>query len=138
MSTPAVSIIVITYKRGPELERCLRSIAAQEGLPAPVEVILIDNAGDALVNWPNVPGFTWQVERAHGNLGVAGGRNLGMVLASGELLLFIDDDAEWETHTTARQALDLLTSAADIGAVALRSIRPATGETIVSELPHSD
>ena len=138
MTSPAVSIIVITYKRGEELGRCLRSIAAQEGLPTPVEVILIDNAGDALVNWPNAPGFTWRVERAHGNLGVAGGRNLGMSLASSELMLFIDDDAEWETHTTASQALDLLSSAPDIGAVALRSIRPATGETIVSELPHPD
>lgn len=138
MNGPTISIIVITYQRGEELGRCLRSIAEQRGLPPSVEVILIDNAGDATIDWEDTPNFTLRIERPSSNLGVAGGRNLGMSLASGKLLLFIDDDAEWETSTTARHVLDLLQSAPDIGAVALRSIRPETGETIVEELPHPD
>ncbi|MFN8377850.1 MAG: glycosyltransferase [Anaerolineae bacterium] len=137
MSAPTVSIIVITYQRGEELGRCLHSLAGQTGLPTPVEVILVDNAGDAVVDWDDIPDFTLRVLRPGENLGVAGGRNLGISLAQGEILLFIDDDAEWLTPTTARETVELLNSDQTIGAVALRSIRPS-GETIIGELPHPD
>ena len=135
---PTVSIIVITYQRGAELGRCLRSIAGQRGISSPVEVLLIDNAGDAVVEWPETPGFGIQVERPGRNLGVAGGRNLGMTLAHGDLLLFLDDDAEWGSDHTACNMLERLNSDPTVGAVAVRSVRPVSGETILSELPHPD
>lgn len=137
MTAPVISIIVITYQRGPELSRCLQSITGQTGLPSPVEVVLIDNAGDAVVEWPDSQDFILHVERPAKNLGVAGGRNLGIDLAQGETLLFIDDDAEWLTPTTACETVALLNSDQAIGAVALRSMQP-TGETIIEELPHPD
>jgi GT2 family glycosyltransferase len=136
MTKPELSIIVITYQRGAILGRCLRSIAIQDQLPTPVEVILIDNDGSAVIDWPDPPGFILRVERPTQNLGVAGGRNLGITLAKSEALLFIDDDAEWTTPQTARHVLDLLLSDSSIGGVALCSVRPESGDIIVGELPH--
>ena len=54
-----------------------------------VELILVQNAEDTGIAWPEGV----QVVVAGKNLGIPGGRNVGAALATGELLLFLDDDA---------------------------------------------
>jgi len=101
-----LSFIVITYDRRDDLYRCLESIFRQEGLPASYEVILINNGPhDDLRLPPHDDRVRLRVERAPHNLGVCGGRNLGIRLAQGDVLVFIDDDAEWHSAEDVRRIM---------------------------------
>jgi glycosyltransferase involved in cell wall biosynthesis len=93
-----VSAIVPTHCRPMLLQRALQSIVAQALRPA--EVIVVDDAdgGD--------PDATRQVLEKYGlkgvrvvanshAKGVAGARNTGAALSTGEVLAFLDDDDEW-------------------------------------------
>ncbi len=91
-----VSVLIATKDRPGELQSCLRSVLAQ--LPKPVEVVIIDQS--------RVPGATrlgemFQASRVglryvyEPNLsGLTRARNRAVSLASGTVLLFLDDDVE--------------------------------------------
>jgi GT2 family glycosyltransferase len=70
------------------------------------------------------------------NLGVAGGRNAAAKLATGDLLLFLDDDAVLRPGAV-RHAVDALTAADRIGAVAFNVVDPATGEAALWYHPYA-
>lgn len=130
-----ISVIVITYHRNEFLQSTIASIFKQETIPTPFELIVIDNGGDAEIP-PNSPdGIVVRVERPERNLGVAGGRNLGMALARGKYLVFIDDDAIW--HDTRDLARFIAGFEADqrCGCIAVRVVNPWTGETDRPMLP---
>ena len=84
---PHYAVVVLTMgKRPDDLDRGLRSILAQQGVTT--DVVVVGNA------WEPV-GLPDGV-RAHGlpeNLGIPAGRNAGVPLVDGDLLLFLDDDA---------------------------------------------
>lgn len=132
-----LSFIVLTYQRGAFLQKCLNSIYTQEGLPRPYEVIVVDNGGDAHATAPDDPEIHLRVEVPEHNLWATGGRNLGMKLAQGEHLVFIDDDAVWEQPDTVLRMLEHLEENPRCGAVAVKSLQP-NGEVIITELPHPD
>ncbi len=91
-----VSVLIATKDRPGELQSCLRSVLAQ--LPKPVEVVNIDQS--------RVPGATglgemFQASRVgfryvhEPNLsGLTRARNRAVSLASGTVLVFLDDDVE--------------------------------------------
>jgi glycosyltransferase involved in cell wall biosynthesis len=93
-----VTAIVPTYLRPVLLARALRSIAAQQVIPA--EVIVVDDAhgsqataiGRAVENSGLNSVLVVTNSRAKG---VSGARNTGVELATEELLAFLDDDDEW-------------------------------------------
>lgn len=130
-----VSFIIITYQRGRLLQDCLDAVYQQTGLGSQVEVVVIDNAGDAQINPPPSSIFQLQVVRSEKNLGVAGGRNLGMQHARGEYLLFIDDDAIWHSHDDAARIMQHFRQNPRCGVVAVKSLKP-DGTVVVSEYPH--
>jgi GT2 family glycosyltransferase len=132
-----LSFVLVTYKRGELLQRCLDSITSQEGLPFPCEIVLIDNGGDAPVQAYTDDRFTLRVERSGGNLGAAGGRNFAMQLATGEYFIGLDDDALFTTPHDAANALAVLESDPQIGALAFHS-RDEHGQPIRMEYPHPD
>ena len=91
---PSASVVIPTYNRPEDLEKCLASILQQTVLPDEVLVIddgaldavplrgELDAAGVALVYFrKETPGLTES-------------RNMGVELASCEVLLFLDDDTE--------------------------------------------
>ena len=95
-----ISAIVPTCDRPILLERALRSIVAQECLPA--EIIVVDDTGKGHEN-KNVTrralescglGGVRVVANANAK-GVSGARNTGAETATEELLAFLDDDDEW-------------------------------------------
>lgn len=86
-----ISAIVVNWNGREYLERCLDALRSQ--VPAPDEVILVDNASDddscdwVRAHYPDV-----RVLEAGDNRGPARARNLGVAAAAHECCLLIDND----------------------------------------------
>jgi glycosyltransferase involved in cell wall biosynthesis len=91
--TPALSVVVPTYRRPALLRRCLDSLAAQDVPAENFEVVVVDDgSGDATPDLlahaaDNVRGLVQPR-----NAGPAAARNRGVLAAQGHLVLFLDDD----------------------------------------------
>jgi GT2 family glycosyltransferase len=95
------SVVIATKDRAPLLDAALASLRAQEGAPE-YELIVVDNGSTD---------GTLDVARAHGaayafvaepNRGKA--RNAGIALATGDAILFVDDDVVTPPHFLAAHA----------------------------------
>jgi GT2 family glycosyltransferase len=92
---PAVSVVVISYRRPDDLARCLGDLAAQRD-PGPFEVVAVLQCYE--------PAAVEALDRSYGRrvrlvlsthdtpLGVFGARNEGIRRARGEIVAFVDDD----------------------------------------------
>jgi teichuronic acid biosynthesis glycosyltransferase TuaG len=96
-----VSVIVPFYKAGRYAQALVRSLASQTVLPG--EVILIDDGRgedfDELHKWLvhyQLLTLT-KVVCTFGKVGPAQARNLGLALASGRLIAFLDADDTWDS-----------------------------------------
>jgi hypothetical protein len=105
MSEPKVSLITVNYNQAEMTCALLQSIR-QQGYPN-TEVIVVDNASD------KNPGALFRDRfpeavflRSEQNLGFAGGNNLALPHATGDFLLFINNDAEL-TNGAIRHLLDV-------------------------------
>jgi N-acetylglucosaminyl-diphospho-decaprenol L-rhamnosyltransferase len=105
---PRLSIVIVTFNSAKDIDACLTSLASH---PSAVdfETVVVDNAstdGTAAMiraRWPGVRLF-----EGGGNLGFAGGNNLGIRQTFGELVLLLNPD------TVVRPgALDTLVAALD-------------------------
>lgn len=91
MKNKLVSVIIVNWNGKKWLKRCLDSLVSQTYQP--LEIILVDNASSddsvAFVksNYPNI-----KLVISDKNLGFAGGNNYALESASGELILFINND----------------------------------------------
>lgn len=98
---PALSIVINTLNRGPHLQKTLESFRWLK-YPGKFEVIVVngpstDNSNEVIATWlPNIRAGQCDVA----NLSTS--RNIGICMAQGEIVVFIDDDAipepEWLTH----------------------------------------
>ena len=92
-----LSIVVLTHNRRALLEKCLRSLLAQDCSAKELEVIVSDDGStdgtSAMVEkmalrMPNLR-YAYQVHK-----GIPAARNLGLKEASGEIIAFLADDYE--------------------------------------------
>lgn len=119
-----VTAIVLTRDRPAFVRRALDSLA---GAAQPPDVLVIDNASAPAgaralaVECAARPGTTLQ--RSERNLGCAGGRRLGVERSVGELVLFLDDDAELLPGALEHLVGDL-DAHPDAGAVAATVVTP--------------
>lgn len=101
-SRPLISVVICTYTaaRADLLDRALASVAAQTQ-PAHETILVVDHA----------PGLLERLRREHPDVtvipnvaapGLSGGRNTGLAAASGDLVAFLDDDAEADLAWLAR------------------------------------
>jgi glycosyltransferase involved in cell wall biosynthesis len=85
--TVPVSVVICTRDRPRDLERCLESVARLD--PQPLEVLVVDQGSE-----PRLPAI--QVPRVRhcpmNSRGLSRARNLGLELARGEIVAFLDDD----------------------------------------------
>jgi GT2 family glycosyltransferase len=95
------SVIVPTYNRPTALDRTLAALRAMDFPADKLEIVVVDTG-------PNKP-ESERVARSHGaqylahaDLGVSVARNLGAKSASGELLMFVDDDIVVEQDNLRR------------------------------------
>jgi GT2 family glycosyltransferase len=86
---PRVSVIVVAYRSGLVLNRCLDSLAADDEI---LEAIVVNNGGpgEEIEEAARRP-FVRVLEPGR-NLGFAAGCNLGAQAADGEVLLFLNPD----------------------------------------------
>lgn len=91
MSTPTVSVIVPTFQRAAALRRTLLALCAVDYPAEVLEIIVVDD-GSTDSTAEVVAGLPRVTYVKQPNSGVAVARNHGASLASGELLMFVDDD----------------------------------------------
>lgn len=105
---PLVSIIIPSFNHGSEVVACLRSIAIQSYRP--FEVIVVDDGSSDHTARRIQNTRTWfdlkMIELPH-NEGASAARNRGADAANGELLLFVDADAELRPHMIERMHEEL-------------------------------
>ena len=91
---PTFSVVIPTHNRAATVARALRSVAAQS--LDDFQVIVVDDAStdasDAFLATLRQPRYT--VFRNEHNQGVAAARNRGIAAASGDWIVFLDDDDE--------------------------------------------
>ncbi|MBB6250369.1 glycosyltransferase family 2 protein [Nitrospirillum iridis] len=93
---PFFSVIVPTHKRASLLRRCLGSIKAQ-AVDVAVEILVISDATDADTDAACAELLTGAdlYARRNGAPGPSASRNLGLSLAKGHYIIFLDDDDAW-------------------------------------------
>lgn len=135
---PAFSVVVVTYRRDDALLQTLADLRpVLAGHDA--ELILVDNNGDGVDRMGMLDGFERvSLIRETDNLGVAGGRNVGITGARGAILVFLDDDASFSGVGILDRIQAVFDEDAAIGAMAFRSFDAADGREDPTEFPHTD
>jgi GT2 family glycosyltransferase len=113
-----VSVIVLNFNGENIIGQCLDHLLAQT-YPE-FEIIVVDNAssdGSLAILEGYLTSGKVSVVRSGKNLGVPGGRNLGLLYAQGEVVAFMDNDG-YASPTWVENALRALESDDRIGAVA--------------------
>lgn len=120
-SVPTVGCVILTQGRRPDqLDLALRSVQAQEGVVT--DVVVVWNGGDARV----LTDGARSVRLPH-NAGIPAGRNAGAAMVSGELVLFLDDDALLTTTSFLAAAGARFAVEPDLGALQPRVTDPRGG-----------
>jgi GT2 family glycosyltransferase len=101
--TVRVDVVVLTWNDGDLLHDAVASAASQAGVD-PV-VLVVDNASDVPAE-VTVPGV--ELVRNQENLGVGGGRNLGVRSTYSPFVCFLDSDARLHPDALARLVAPML------------------------------
>jgi GT2 family glycosyltransferase len=118
---PSVSIVVVLWNRAELTLRCLRAVPQPPELP--VELVLVDNQStdETPVLLTRIAGAT--IVRNTSNLGFTVAANVGARAARGNLLLFLNNDAEMLPGALER-LVATLRSSPDIGVVGGKQVFP--------------
>ena len=103
MSSPSVTIVVPTYNRRDRLERVLCALEQQTcGVDAFDVVVVSDGSTDDTKDYLDALQTSLAITVEHqANAGPAAARNRGVELATGDVVLFIDDDVVAEPSLVA-------------------------------------
>jgi len=132
-----LSVILVTMNRKDMLKKCLESLFLQNFID--YEVIIVDNAstdGTGEMVQCLFPDVLYVCLNA--NLGPPGGRNFGVRMASGEICVFIDDDARFNDHNALEKIDAYFDADQELGGLAFRIIRPQDGIEEYKSIPRVD
>ncbi|MGX5818855.1 glycosyltransferase family 2 protein [Chitinophaga lutea] len=141
-----LSVIFITYNRPGDLLTALKSVVAQQEAASLLsEVIVVNNASSAdytpvrefMDAHPDVP-FVYYFSDE--NLGVARGRNKAISLATGDVLVTLDDDAWFRDNDALVRIRDMFGSPyfkeQHTGILCFKVFYASTGELQQNAFPH--
>jgi GT2 family glycosyltransferase len=115
-------VVILTMGTRPiELRRGIDSVLAQRGVET--EIVVVGNGWDP-VDLPDGIAALALPE----NIGIPAGRNAGAVKVSGDLLFFLDDDAELPAPDFLARIAEIFHSRPEVGLVQPRVVDP-TGKT---------
>ncbi|HSI64490.1 MAG TPA: glycosyltransferase family A protein [Candidatus Saccharimonadia bacterium] len=101
--TPSVTILFITRNRMDDLRRAVQSALSQD---IECEILVLDDAStDGTVAMMRSEFPAVSLVEAQRPLGVCAQRNRGALIAKGEIIVSIDDDAEFSSPRVVRQTL---------------------------------
>jgi len=126
MTSPRVSFVVVTHARPAWVPGAIESIRRQTINSR--EIVVVVNGPD-----PETQQFLRALDSEvcmtvlDGNTGVGGGRNAGIALARGEVLFFLDDDAELRDPDAVARLLTHFERDPDLAVVGVLVIDAATG-----------
>ena len=125
MNAPVVSVIIPTHNRPQLLQRAIKSVVSQtyQG----IELIVIDDASQDKIKLPSNYNSLLDVQiiRNDKSLGPSVARNIGIDVAKGEYISFLDDDDEYFPEKI-RSAIETLNNEDDY-------CRFVYGDTLVIE-----
>jgi GT2 family glycosyltransferase len=134
---PLISYIVVTANRCPELVKCLDSIRQQEYGNS--ELIVVDNhSEDDSAEVVRRDFAEARLICLDHNAGIPGGRNIGMRAAKGDIVVSVDDDAEFPDTDAAQRIVSQFQHDSRLGILALRVVDPYTGVTERATIPRRD
>lgn len=134
MGSSRVSYIIVTRNRAQWLTKAIESIRRQriDGY----EIVVVINGKD-----PKTEGLLKAlvpevcVATLKSNCGVGGGRNAGISIAKGEILVFLDDDAELRDVTATLMALQHFERDEHLGVVGFLVVNAGTGRVERQSIP---
>jgi glycosyltransferase involved in cell wall biosynthesis len=132
-SWPSVTAIVPTVDRPDMLRRAVRSVLAQR-YPGEVDCLVVFDRQEPVRPDVDVPpGRSLALARNVRTPGLAGTRNSGALLATGDYVAFLDDDDEWHPDKLRRQIAAL--AAEPASPMATCGIVLASGGTTHTRVP---
>ena len=96
-SDVSVSIVVATYDRPDDLQRCLSGLTTQQS-PRPVEIIVVDNNPDSGLTSSVVAKFPQVKLIQEYRKGLSYARNAGITASQGDIIVATDDDVTMPTY----------------------------------------
>ena len=126
MTSPRVSFIVVTHARAQWLSGALASIQRQTVNCREI-VVVVNGPDPETEQLLRALGSEARVAVLEHNYGVGAGRNAGVALARGEILVFLDDDAELRDPDTVARLLTHFERDADLAVVGVLVINAANG-----------
>jgi GT2 family glycosyltransferase len=137
VTTPHISVVLVTMNRVSMLERCLEGVQCQTFRD--YEIIVIDNAstdGTGAVVQKRFPDVRYV--RLARNVGVPAGRNRGVLEAKGDLLVFLDDDAVFDSPDALERIAACISDVDVPGLVALKIVSPGDKMEEYKSIPRAD
>lgn len=123
MVEPRVGVVVLTQgTRAADLRRGIDSVLAQTGVTT--DIVVVGNGWNPELSEPALPQGVRALHLEE-NLGIPAGRNRGVPLVEGEILLFLDDDAFIPSPTFLQDAIALLGRDSSVGLIQPRIVDPS-------------
>lgn len=135
-SASTVSIVILTMNRSSHMQNVLKNISLQSYLPS--EIIIVDNNSESKEQQNN-ENFAKQYNADYflmdKNLGVSGGRNYGLKRANGDIIIEIDDDAEFESKVAIEKVVKYFKKDKSIGILAFSIFKNKNFDVRSEEFP---
>lgn len=111
-------VLLTIGDRPSELARAVASVRSQRDVD--VDVVVVFNGADPPTE---VPGA--RIVHLPVNAGIPGGRNIGLDAVAGELVLFLDDDAELAAPDVLQRAQGMFLDDHSLGIISMRIVDPS-------------